>query len=177
MQNKTLPSPVVSSLSQSYKNINPKGLSLKPNLSPAFIICRVLDDDHSDQCEVISPFYLFIMRDIGHLFLWLLAISRKWQPTPVFLPENILWTEEPGGHEETDRAGHDWATKQDCLLWGNVCLDFLPTFWLNCLSFISFMNYLYILEMNPLSIASFANIFLSFWGLSCLQFLLLCKSF
>ena len=22
---------------------------------------------------------------------------RKWQPTPVFLPGKILWTEEPGG--------------------------------------------------------------------------------
>ena len=22
---------------------------------------------------------------------------RKWQPTPVFLPEKIPWTEEPGG--------------------------------------------------------------------------------
>ena len=22
---------------------------------------------------------------------------RKWQPTPVFLPGNIPWTEEPGG--------------------------------------------------------------------------------
>ena len=23
--------------------------------------------------------------------------SRKWQPTPVFLPGEIPWTEEPGG--------------------------------------------------------------------------------
>ena len=26
---------------------------------------------------------------------------RKWQPTPVFLPRRIPWTEEPGGLEST----------------------------------------------------------------------------
>ena len=34
---------------------------------------------------------------------------RKWQPTPVFLPGEIPWTEEPGGLQSTglQRAGHD----------------------------------------------------------------------
>ena len=37
---------------------------------------------------------------------------RKWQPTPVFLPEKIPWTEEPGGlyspwgHKELDTTEH-----------------------------------------------------------------------
>ena len=39
---------------------------------------------------------------------------RAWQPTPVFLPEESPWTEEPGGLESTglQRVGHSWATKQ-----------------------------------------------------------------
>ena len=36
-----------------------------------------------------------------------------WQPTPVFLPGESPWTEEPGGLDSTglQRVGHDWATK------------------------------------------------------------------
>ena len=35
--------------------------------------------------------------------------GRKWQPTPVFLPGESPWTEEPGrlqlrGHKESDRT-------------------------------------------------------------------------
>ena len=47
------------------------------------------------------------------------------------------------------------------LLWKNVCLDLLPIFLLGYLCFllISCMHYLYILEIKPLSVASFANIF------------------
>ena len=38
---------------------------------------------------------------------------RAWQPTPVFLPGESPWTEEPGGLQSTglQRVGHDWATK------------------------------------------------------------------
>ena len=34
---------------------------------------------------------------------------RAWQPTPVFLPGNIPWTEEPGGLQSKglQRVGHD----------------------------------------------------------------------
>ena len=34
---------------------------------------------------------------------------RKWQPTPVFLPGEIPWTEEPGGLQSmgSHRVGHD----------------------------------------------------------------------
>ena len=37
---------------------------------------------------------------------------RKWQPTPVFLPEESPWTEKPGGLYPmgSQRAGHDWVT-------------------------------------------------------------------
>ena len=38
---------------------------------------------------------------------------RAWQPTPVFLPGESPWTEEPGGLQSmgSQRDGHDWATK------------------------------------------------------------------
>ena len=47
------------------------------------------------------------------------------------------------------------------LLWRNVYLGLLPIFGLSCLFFLvlSCMSCLYILEINPLSVASFANIF------------------
>ena len=38
---------------------------------------------------------------------------RKWQPTPIFLPEKIPWTEEPGRLQSMgpQRTGHNWVTK------------------------------------------------------------------
>ena len=38
----------------------------------------------------------------------------KWQPTPVFLPGESPWKEEPGGLKSmgSQRAGHDRETKQ-----------------------------------------------------------------
>ena len=36
---------------------------------------------------------------------------RAWQPTPVFLPGESPWTEEPGGLQfiRMERVGHDWS--------------------------------------------------------------------
>ena len=47
------------------------------------------------------------------------------------------------------------------LLWRNVYLDIPPISWLDCLCFLilSYMSSLYSLEINPLSVASFVNIF------------------
>ena len=38
---------------------------------------------------------------------------RTWQPTPVFLPGESPWTEEPGGRQSmrSQGIGQDWATK------------------------------------------------------------------
>ena len=40
--------------------------------------------------------------------------NRKWQPTPVFLPEKIPWTEEPGGlqFKGSQRDRHNLATQR-----------------------------------------------------------------
>ena len=51
--------------------------SLFSTPSPAFIVCRLFDDGHSDWCEVISPCGLdlsIIMSDVEHLLMCLLAI-------------------------------------------------------------------------------------------------------
>ena len=42
---------------------------------------------------------------------------KAWQPTPVFLPGESPWTEEPGGLQSVglQRVGHDWATKHSDL--------------------------------------------------------------
>ena len=44
---------------------------------------------------------------------WKIPWRRAWQHTPVFLPGESLWTEEPGGLQSmgSQRAGHDWVTK------------------------------------------------------------------
>ena len=43
--------------------------------------------------------------------LWLRR--RAWQPTPVSLPGESPWTQEPGGLQSMglQRVGHDWVTK------------------------------------------------------------------
>ena len=35
---------------------------------------------------------------------------RAWQPTPVFLPGEIPWTEEPGGLQSMGSQRHDGVT-------------------------------------------------------------------
>ena len=43
---------------------------------------------------------------------WEDPCRRAWLPTPVFLPRESPWTEEPGGLQSMglQRVGHDWET-------------------------------------------------------------------
>jgi len=43
---------------------------------------------------------------------------KKWQPTLVFLPGKLLWTEEPGGLQSMglQRVQHDWAGPNPSLI-------------------------------------------------------------
>ena len=54
---------------------------------------------------------------------------RKWQPTPVFLPGESPWMEEPGGLQSmgSQRVGHDWMTSFTHSLkhWWNPCKNHL----------------------------------------------------
>ena len=50
------------------------------------------------------------------LIVWLCIMCywrRAWQPTPIFLPGESPWSEEPGGLQSMglQRVGHDWVTK------------------------------------------------------------------
>ena len=52
-------------------------------------------------------------------------LKRKWQPTPVFLPEKISWTEEPGRPPSLrqKRVRHDLATEHPHMLGGDLGLS------------------------------------------------------
>ena len=54
---------------------------------------------------------------------------RAWQPTPVFLPGESPWTEEPGRlqHMGSQRVGHNWATKHSTWIFTVL---FFQLFWL-----------------------------------------------
>ena len=45
--------------------------------------------------------------------------KMEWQPTPVFLPGEFQWTEEPGRLQFTgsQRVGHDWLTYTHHTFW------------------------------------------------------------
>ena len=59
--------------------------------------------------------------------LWIRMIPwrRPWQPTPVFLPGESSWTEEPGRLQSArlQRVGHDWASKHRGKHRGNLSCD------------------------------------------------------
>ena len=61
------------------------------------------------------------------------------------------------------------------ILWRNVYLDLLPIFWWLFFFFIlNYMSSFYILEINSLPVASFANIFSLWWLSLCLVYSFLC---
>ena len=55
----------------------------------------------------------------------LIPWRRAWQPTPVFLPGESPWKEEPGGLQTTgsQRVRHDWASKHSIADLWNYHLD------------------------------------------------------
>ena len=58
--------------------------------------------------------------------LWI----RKWQPTPVFLPGKIPWTEEPGSlqSKESQRIRHNFMNKQQLYIYISTIFLYLYIF-------------------------------------------------
>ena len=65
----------------------------------------------------MHPFFILVYTS--------LPLRKAWQPTPVFLPGEYPWTEEPGGLQSigSQKVGHDPPTKHSplLLLWNKIC--------------------------------------------------------
>ena len=122
------------------------------------------------------------MQEVQETWVWSLdwenPLEEEMATTPVFLPrkshgQRSLMGYSPWHCKKLDTT--KWLTHRlamlstfSCVfwpcvcLWRNVYLDLLPIFWLGDFFFffwLSCMSCLYILEINPLSVTSFANIF------------------
>ena len=78
------------------------------------------------------------IRDTGSIpWVGKIPWRKAWQPTPVYLPEESPWTEEPGGLESVGlQSRHDWRnlarTQANTLWYSSLDLDFILLLEYNC---------------------------------------------
>ena len=60
-------------------------------------------------CVSLERFLSKLLLSFNSLKKKITSLKRAWQPTPVFLPGESPWTEEPGGLQSkgSQRVGHD----------------------------------------------------------------------
>ena len=73
--------------------------------SPAFIVCRIFDDGHSDWCDMIPHVVLTCIS----LIMSSVDQEKEMATHTGILAWRIPWIEEPGGLQSmgSQRAGHD----------------------------------------------------------------------
>ena len=121
-----------------------KRVPFPPTPSPAFIVCRLFDDGHSDWCEVVSHCGWAVknLPSVGDLGLIPESERRAWQPTPVFLPG------ESNGQGSLEGFSLRMAQTRTWLKWlsssrGNRLLDDGYSAWYKVVSHCSFDFYFY----------------------------------
>ena len=70
-----------------------------PKIPPQIMLSASIFEHvfHKEACNWDRPAYLFPTSSITFPYTFkMIPWRRKWQPTPVFLPGKIPWTEEPG---------------------------------------------------------------------------------
>ena len=90
-----------------------KGIGYPLQYSWASLVAQLVKNLHTMQETWV--------RSLG----WEDPLRRAWQPTPVYLPVESSWTEEPSGRQSkgSQRVGHDSDQAQHRThLWMHVCV-------------------------------------------------------
>ena len=118
--------------------------SLFFTLSPAFIVCRLFDDGHSDWCEVVKNCGWAVknLLSVGDLGLIPESGRWAWQLTPVFLPGESNGQGSLEGFSPRVAQSLTWL-KQLSSSRGNRLLDDGHSAWCEVVSHCSFDFYIY----------------------------------
>ena len=95
-----------------------------PHSNSVFMLCRKCQTVFQSVCTILHVVAQLVKNPLAMQETWVWSLGwedipwrRAWQPTPVLMPGESPWTEEPGGLQAmgSQRVGHDWATKYNIL--------------------------------------------------------------